>query len=105
LNDKGQINFQSVPWHEITNTLGFHSPPGQSRVKPMAFLENSPRYCTVVLTLWEERSVDPARPAEWRFRLEVPSTGERRGFATFKEMVVFLEEQMSDGNEAKKQEA
>lgn len=84
--------------------MGFHSPPEKSRIKTVTFLENSPRYHTFVLTLWEDRSLDPATPAVWRFRLEIASTGERRGFATFKEMVVFLEEQMLDENQAKKQQ-
>jgi hypothetical protein len=68
------------------------------------FFEKPPRYHTFLVTLWEERSQDPAKPAVWRFRLEIAGTGERRGFATFKEMVVFLEEQMRGGNEAKKQQ-
>jgi hypothetical protein len=93
-----------VPWNEIANTMELHSPPEQSRVNPVPFLENSPRYYTYVLTLWEERSLDPARPAVWRFRVEIASTGERRGFATFKEMVVFLEGQMGNENEANKGE-
>ena len=67
----------------------------------MTFLENPPRYCTFVLTLWEERSVDSAKPVVWRFRLEIPRTGQQRGFATFKEMTAFLEDQMCDGDETK----
>jgi len=101
LNDKGQNNFKLVPRHEIANALGFHPSSEQSRVKQVTFLENSPRYHTYVLTLWEERSLDPTKPAVWRFRLEIPRTGQIRGFATFEGMTAFLEDQMCDDDETK----
>ena len=47
----------------------------------MAIFDTPPRYRTYLLTVWEERSHDPAAHVVWRFRLEDPRTGERRGFA------------------------
>jgi hypothetical protein len=70
-------------------------------VKPVTFLENPPRYCSFILTLWEERSQDPAAPPVWRFRLEIARTGERRGFATLKDVMVYLEDHMCDGDRTK----
>ena len=61
-------------------------------------LENPPRYRTYVLTVWEERGRDLTRPAVWRFRLEIARTGKRYGFATFNELVAFLEDQIGSGN-------
>ena len=58
----------------------------------MNFSKKPPRYHIFLLTLWEERSQDLAKAAVWRFRLEIPRSGERRGFATLEELMAFLEE-------------
>jgi hypothetical protein len=56
----------------------------------MAMFDKPPRYRSYVLTFWEERSRDPDTPVVWRFSLQDPRTGQRRGFASLEEMVDFL---------------
>ncbi len=51
-----------------------------------------PHYQSYLLTLWQERSLDPSLPAVWRFRLEDPHTGGRRGFADLEALVAALQE-------------
>ena len=62
----------------------------------MSFFNKPPRYHTFLLTLWEERNEDPNSPAVWRFRLEDPRTGQRRGFASLAELISFLQAQLVD---------
>ncbi len=57
----------------------------------MIMPEHPPRYHAYLLRCWEERGQDPPRPATWRFSLEDPGTGERRGFADLAQLVAFLE--------------
>lgn len=57
--------------------------------------DKPPRYRSYLLTLWEERSRDPKVPEVWRFSLEDPGTGQRRGFASLEEMVVFLRTELN----------
>jgi hypothetical protein len=61
----------------------------------LAILDRPPRYRSYLLTLWEERSRDPTVPAVWRFRLEDPRTGQRRGFASLEALVAALEGEMA----------
>lgn len=63
----------------------------------MAIFDKPPHYRTYLLTFWEERSHDPAASAVWRFSLEDPRTGERRGFADLETLLVALEEEVSGG--------
>ena len=66
----------------------------------MSFFRDPPRYHTFLVTLWEERNQDPTLPSVWRFRLEDPHTGQRRGFANLKKLVAALEHEMvEDQNE------
>jgi hypothetical protein len=58
--------------------------------------DRPPRYRTYLLTLWEERGRETSAPVAWRFRLEDPRTGKRRGFATVEGLVAALEEEMSE---------
>lgn len=48
-----------------------------------------PRYHVFVLRAWEERCA-PAGLALWRFSVETPGTGHRRGFASLEAMVAYL---------------
>ena len=48
----------------------------------MCFFDKPPRYRSYLLTFWEERSHDSGVPTQWRFSLEDPHSGTRRGFAT-----------------------
>ncbi len=54
-----------------------------------------PHYRSYLLTMWEERNRDPSLPAAWRFSLEDPHTGQRRGFANLEALVAALEEEIS----------
>jgi hypothetical protein len=58
--------------------------------------DRPPRYRTYLLTLWEERGREKSAHVVWRFRLEDPRTGKRRGFATVEGLVAALEEEMSE---------
>ena len=60
----------------------------------MAIFDKPPRYRSYLLTFWEERSQDPAASPVWRFSLEDPRTGQRRGFANLKELTDALEQKM-----------
>ncbi|RME83016.1 MAG: hypothetical protein D6775_09280 [Caldilineae bacterium] len=51
---------------------------------------------TQLLTIWLERPAQDKRPAEWRFSLEDPHTGQRRGFGSLDGLVAFLREQLAD---------
>ena len=57
----------------------------------MAVFDKPPRYRSYLLMFWEERSQDPAATAVWRFRLEDPRTGKRRGFADLEALMAVLE--------------
>lgn len=52
------------------------------------------RYEAMLLTYWEERSQTSAQEPVWRFRVEELDTRQKHGFATFEEMVAFLQSKM-----------
>jgi hypothetical protein len=56
----------------------------------------APRYCSYLLRCWQERSLRQSAAAVWRFSLEDPHTGQRRGFATFEALVAFLRQELLD---------
>ena len=56
----------------------------------------APRYCSYLLRCWQERSLRQSAAAVWRFSLEDPHTGRRRGFATFEALVAFLRQELWD---------
>ncbi len=49
------------------------------------------RYQVYVLRLWQEQAASAEHLAEWRFVLEEPKTGQRRGFASLDALTAFLE--------------
>jgi hypothetical protein len=55
-----------------------------------------PPYCSYVLRCWLERGPDPAEPGRWRFSLEDPHTGRRRGFASLATLVTSLQADLSE---------
>jgi hypothetical protein len=61
--------------------------------------DRPPRYRTYMLTLWEERGRETSAPVVWRFRLEDPRTGKRRGFATVEGLMAALEEEMCEARD------
>ena len=58
-------------------------------------LDKPPRYRSYLLTFWEERSQGPSVPVVWRFSLEDPHTGQRRGFADLAALIAALEQEMA----------
>jgi hypothetical protein len=48
-------------------------------------------YHAYLLRCWLERGPGPDAPGAWRFSLEDPHTGARRGFAGLSALVAFLE--------------
>ncbi len=58
--------------------------------------ETPPRYRSYLLTVWEERNLDPSLPVAWRFSLEDARTGQRRGFAGMEALVAALQEEMAE---------
>lgn len=62
--------------------------------------DTPPRYRSYLLTVWEERNPDPNLPAVWRFSLEDPHTGQRRGFANLAALVAALEDEMAGAEAA-----
>jgi hypothetical protein len=58
-------------------------------------LGKPPTYRSFLLTLWQEHSGGSSEPAVWRFRLEDPRTGQRRGFANLEALVAALQEDIS----------
>ncbi|MBA2664413.1 MAG: hypothetical protein H0U74_19150 [Bradymonadaceae bacterium] len=55
-------------------------------------LKNPPPYHSYLLRFWRESG--------WRFMLENPHTGERKGFGSFEALVAFLQEEVMDEEEA-----
>ena len=56
----------------------------------MCSFDKPPRYRSYLLSFWEERSQNPDTPVVWRFSLEDPHTGQRRGFASIEKVMAFL---------------
>jgi hypothetical protein len=57
-------------------------------------------YRSYVLRFWEERPPGRAQPiGQWRFSLEDPHNGTRRGFANFDQLIAFLKNQMQNTTE------
>ena len=65
----------------------------------MSFSRNPPRSYTYVLTLWEEREQDADSPAVWRFRLEDPRTGKRRGFSTVEGLLDAIRREVNEATQ------
>ncbi len=55
-----------------------------------------PCYQVFLLRCWEEHSEHPELDA-WRFSLQDPGTGQRRGFASLEALFAFLTNQFSAG--------
>jgi hypothetical protein len=59
--------------------------------------ETPPRYQMYVLRCWQERSSDGDETVKvWRFSLEDPRTGRRRGFAGLEALLVSLQADLID---------
>jgi hypothetical protein len=54
-----------------------------------------PRARIYLLRIWEEREGAPEVVVVWRFSLEEPGTGQRRGFAALAALTAFLDGQLA----------
>ena len=61
----------------------------------MCSFDKLPRYRSYLLSFWEERGQDPDTPVVWRFSLEDPHTGRRRGFANMEKVMAFLRTELA----------
>ncbi len=57
--------------------------------------EHPPPYCAWLLRCWAAPGQTASGGAGWRFTLEDPHTGERRGFADFAALVAFLRAELA----------
>jgi hypothetical protein len=57
-------------------------------------LDKPPRYHSFLFTFWEERSQYPDASVIWRFSLTDSRTGQRYGFVSLEEMMIFLEKEI-----------
>lgn len=55
---------------------------------------SSPRYCAYMLRCWHEGGQSTDDTEGWRFTIEDPHTGARRGFASFASLVAFLHKRL-----------
>jgi len=62
----------------------------------MTYFDKPPSYRSFLITMWQERSRDTEVPVVWRFRIEDPHTGRRRGFADLEALVAALEKEIYD---------
>lgn len=56
--------------------------------------EESPRYRSYLLTLWEERGGDLKTEPTWRFSLEDPRSGKRRAFSSLEALFEYLKNEI-----------
>lgn len=56
----------------------------------------SPQYHSWLLRCWREPAQTTGRPGHWRFNLEEPGTGLRRGFASLPALIAWLEDQLAE---------
>ena len=69
----------------------------------MLTLHKPGRYVAYLLRGWAEHSDDPTASLAWRFSLEDPHTGRRRGFPSLEQLVAALAHElaaMAAGSEA-----
>ncbi len=65
------------------------------RRNPMKQSFSDVHYQVFLLKQWQERDSMGNRLPVWRFVVESPSTGARRGFRSTRDLAAFLEEQMA----------
>ena len=64
----------------------------------MGIRDRPPGYCAYLLRCWSEPGKGSGPPT-WRFSLEDPHTGERRGFGGLEALVTFLQSEVIGGPE------
>lgn len=58
----------------------------------MPIPDGPPSYQVFLLRCWEERG-ECSDPTRWRFSVQDPGTGQRRGFASLEGLIAFLTNQ------------
>lgn len=58
----------------------------------MLIPKDLPRYHSYLLRFWQEQTLE--RADAWRFSLEEPQSGQRKGFDSLQELMSFLEEEV-----------
>ncbi len=58
----------------------------------MKLLDDKKNYSVFVLRMWQEKEADQEIGFTWRFSLEDPNTGERKGFTSMEALLDFLEQ-------------
>ena len=91
---KSRAGRREDQWHFVATHVN---------VSPTTIMMNSSSehlcYRAYILRLWQERPVSPAHPAVWRFSVEDPRTGQRRGFGSLEGLVAYLRTQMEAGEQ------
>ena len=67
----------------------------EGTISLMTIFDKPPRYRSYLLAFWEERGLDSQGLAVWRFSLEDPRTGQRRGFASLEALVAVLKHEIT----------
>ena len=57
--------------------------------------ESPPRYHAYMLRMWKDRPEGSQHDAVWRFQVEDPHTGRRRGFNDLAALFAYLQEVMA----------
>ena len=63
----------------------------------MSGVEARRRYCAWLLRCWEARGQDSEPLPTWRYSLEDPHSGARRGFASFEALAAHLRAELGLG--------
>ena len=62
----------------------------------MKLVDIKKNYRSYLLRLWKDNAVEDIGTQDWHIALENPFTGERRRFATLKDLFNFLESQIQE---------
>ena len=65
----------------------------------MFLSRDAPHYHAYLLRWWQAAGADGLADLAWRFSLEDPCTGERRGFASLDGLVAFLQAELAGRTE------
>ena len=59
-------------------------------------MSQSASYYIYLLKLWPERSQDNGETLSWRYSVEDPITGLRKGFAQFEDFLTYIQTQIAE---------
>jgi hypothetical protein len=82
-----------MAWYAAANSTS----QTDTDVKSLDSPQRALRYRSYIVRCWQEASVHAGRRTKlWRFSLQDPHTGLRRGFVTLEALLVSLQEEMAD---------